>query len=68
MKKEKKIEKQERCLCPYCEVELVVASCPFSEACGAVLSYCIRCQMTVLDREATKCPKCGEPLSKSGKK
>jgi len=68
MKREKKAKKEERCLCPYCEVELVVASCPFCEVCGAVLSYCVSCQTTVLDKEATKCPKCGEPLRRGGKK
>ena len=37
MKKEKKAKKEEKCLCPYCEEELVVASCPFCQACGIVL-------------------------------
>jgi len=68
MKKAKENKKQERCLCPYCEVELVVASCPFCEACGSVFSYCVSCQTTVLDKKVTKCPKCGEPLKKGGKK
>jgi len=68
MKKEKKTKEGEGCLCPYCEVELVVASCPFCQACGTVLSYCVRCQTTVLDKKATKCPKCGEPLGKGGEK
>jgi hypothetical protein len=62
MKKEKKAKKEEKCLCPYCEEELVIASCPFCEACGAVLSYCVSCQIMVPDKEATKCPECGAPL------
>jgi len=61
MKKEKKA-KEERCLCPYCEEELVVAYAPFCQACGIVFRHCLKCEMTVLDKDATKCPKCGEPL------
>jgi hypothetical protein len=67
MKKEKKVKKEKKCLCPYCEEE-VIASCPFCEACGAVLSYCVRCQIMVPDKEATKCPECGAPLKKGKKK
>jgi rRNA maturation endonuclease Nob1 len=76
MKKEKNVksvnkakkDKKHSCLCPYCEEELVIASCPFCEACGSVLSYCVSCQMTVLDDKATKCPGCGAPLKKGRKK
>ena len=67
MKKEKKTEKQEKCLCPYCEEELAVASCPFCQACGAGLSYCVSCQIMVTDKEANACPECGAPLRKGGK-
>jgi hypothetical protein len=66
--KAKKDEQGKRCLCPYCEEELVIASCPFCEACGSVLSYCVSCQITVLDDKATKCPECGAPLKKGRKK
>jgi len=66
MKKEKKTKKEEKCLCPYCEEE-VVTSCALCHACGAVLSYCVSCQIIVPDKEATKCPQCGTPL-KRGKK
>jgi len=62
MKKEKKA-KEERCLCPYCEEELIVASLPFCQPCGVLFHYCTKCQITVLDREATKCPKCSQPLT-----
>jgi hypothetical protein len=67
MKKEKKVKKEEKCLCPYCEEELVIASCPFCEACGAVLSYCVSCQITVPEKEATKCPECGASLRRGRK-
>lgn len=62
MKKAKKA-KEERCLCPYCEVELIEAHFPFCQACGATVRYCVKCHITVLDKEAESCPKCGEPLS-----
>ncbi|MGB8706619.1 MAG: hypothetical protein WCD72_01530 [Dehalococcoidia bacterium] len=66
--KDKKAKKEKSCLCPYCEEELVITSCPFCQACGAVISYCVSCQMTVLDDKATKCPECGAPLKKGRKK
>ncbi len=61
MKKQKKVE-QERCLCPYCDEELVVASMPFCRTCGVVFRHCIRCGVTVLEKDATTCPKCGGQL------
>ncbi len=62
MKKEKKA-KEERCLCPYCEVELTVTRFPFCQACGVAIRHCVKCHLTVLDKKAKNCPKCGEPLS-----
>ena len=62
MKKEKKV-KEERCICPYCEEELIMANLPYCRPCRIVFRQCIRCQITVLDKEATNCPKCGEPLA-----
>ena len=64
--KEKKA-REERCLCPYCEEELLVLSAPFCQACGVIFRYCLKCQVTVLDKKATRCPECGGPLS-SGRK
>ncbi len=61
MKKQKKVE-QKRCLCPYCEEELVVAHMPFCRACGVVFSCCVRCGVTVLEKSAVTCPKCGGQL------
>jgi hypothetical protein len=66
--KAEKSKKEHRCLCPYCEEELVIASCPFCEACGSVLSYCVSCQLMVLDEKTTTCPQCGGPLKKGAKK
>jgi hypothetical protein len=77
MKKEKRVKsanksskakKEHSCLCPYCEEELVIASCPFCGACGSVISYCVSCQIMVPDEKATKCPECGAPLKKGRKK
>ena len=63
-----KAKKQQSCLCPYCEEELVIAACPFCDACGSVISYCVSCQIMVPDVEATVCPQCGAPLKKGRKK
>ncbi len=68
MEKRNKAKKEERHICPYCEGELFVASSPLCSACGVALNYCVKCRMVVLDKEATKCPKCGEPLKRGGKK
>jgi hypothetical protein len=67
MKKEKKAEKQEKCFCPYCEEELIVASFPYCKPCGIVFSRCLKCNITVLDKDAVICPNCGEPLKQGGK-
>ncbi|MCJ7790998.1 MAG: hypothetical protein MUP49_01060 [Dehalococcoidia bacterium] len=66
--KDKKAKKEKSCLCPYCEEELVITSCPFCQACGAVISYCVSCQMMVLDEKTTTCPQCGGQLKREGKK
>lgn len=59
--KEKKDE--ERCICPFCDDEIIVSASPICQSCDIVFLYCRKCQITVLDREATHCPKCGEPLT-----
>lgn len=61
MKNQNKVEK-ERCLCPYCEEELIVATMPFCRACGVVFRHCVRCGVTVLEKDARICPKCGGQL------
>jgi hypothetical protein len=61
-KKQKSARREKRCLCPYCEEELVMANVPFCQACSITFYQCPTCQVTVLDREATSCPKCGAPL------
>jgi hypothetical protein len=66
--KSEKSKKEQHCLCPYCEEELAIASCPFCQACGSVISYCVSCQIMVPDVNATKCPDCGAPLKKGRKK
>jgi len=66
-KKEKPVSKK-LCMCPYCEVELAVAPFPFCQACGLAIAHCVTCKITVLDKTATKCPQCGGPLTKGGKK
>ena len=62
MKDENKTKK-ERCVCPYCDEELIAAYAEFCQTCGVVFRHCLRCEITILDRETTHCPNCGEPLS-----
>jgi len=54
-------EKERKCLCPYCEEELVIAGLPYCQPCGVTLRYCIKCQIAVT-REAKVCPQCGGEL------
>jgi hypothetical protein len=68
MKKEKKTEQQEKCFCPYCEEELIIANFPYCKPCGIVFSRCLKCNITVLDKDAVVCPNCGEPLKRGEKK
>ena len=68
VKKSDKAKKELTCLCPYCEEELVIAECPFCQACGSVINYCASCEMVVVEIEATICPECGAPLKKGRKK
>jgi hypothetical protein len=77
MKKEKSVKsdnksskgKQEhKCLCPYCEEKLVIASCPFCQACGSMISYCVSCNIMVPDVNTTTCPECGAPLKRGREK
>lgn len=63
MKKMNTAKKEGRCTCPYCAEEMADISSPLCQACGIVFRHCLKCQITVLDREATNCPKCSEPLS-----
>jgi hypothetical protein len=64
--KKKKPANKAMCMCPYCEEELIIAPFPFCEACGVAIQHCVTCQITILDKKANKCPKCGGPLSKGG--
>ena len=50
-----------RCICPYCEEEILTAGFPYCQRCGVTLRYCARCQIAVV-REATVCPHCGGEL------
>ena len=54
-------EKERRCLCPYCEEEILTAVFPYCQPCGMTLRYCIKCHIVVV-REATVCPQCGGEL------
>ncbi len=54
--------KEEKCVCPYCEEEVTVSYVPLCKPCGIIFQRCLKCEITILDKKATHCPKCGEPL------
>ncbi len=51
-----------RCVCPYCDVELVVAESPFCEVCKKSFGRCPSCGAIILEAKAVKCTSCGKPL------
>jgi hypothetical protein len=54
---------RQHCVCPFCEAELALVSSPLCKNCGVELRRCVKCKVTVLDKDAKKCPSCGEPLT-----
>jgi hypothetical protein len=64
--KRKKDDKllQTGCACPYCDVELMMAELPFCQACKVTFLQCPECGLTILDRTAVNCTKCGAPLKR----
>lgn len=60
-KREEPKEKQRKCVCPYCEGEVVISALPYCQPCGVTLRYCVNCQIAV-EREAEVCPQCGGKL------
>lgn len=51
-----------RCVCPYCDVELIVAESPFCDVCKKSFGRCSKCGAVILDAKAVKCASCGSPL------
>ncbi|MBI4332242.1 MAG: hypothetical protein HY673_13280 [Chloroflexi bacterium] len=58
----KKVDAVRKCLCPFCEEELMEDGSPFCMACKALMHYCSHCKI-VIERSATVCPRCGGALS-----
>ena len=52
-----------RCVCPYCDVELVIEDLPFCQVCKISFGRCASCGAVILEEKATKCNNCGKPLS-----
>ncbi len=50
-----------RCVCPYCDEELLVTALPYCRRCTVSLYYCVTCKVAV-PREAEICPNCGGRL------
>lgn len=68
MKNDQPANNKKACKCPYCEEELFISNLPFCQACGVMVQYCAACKMTVSEKNATKCPVCGGPLKKGGRR
>jgi hypothetical protein len=63
--KHKKTDKQPlicRCVCPYCEAELVVAENPFCEVCKISFGRCSSCGALIMEKETIICKSCGKPV------
>ena len=55
-----------RCVCPYCDVEMLVEEHPFCRICKVSFGRCSSCGAVITIAEAVECPSCGKPLSKGG--
>lgn len=58
----KKTAANKKCLCPFCEDELMAEGSPFCNACRTLMNYCVTCKI-VVERGAKTCPRCGGVLS-----
>jgi hypothetical protein len=52
-----------RCVCPYCDVEMVIAEAPFCQVCKVSFGRCPGCGAVILEEKATKCSSCGKALA-----
>ncbi|MBN1374630.1 MAG: hypothetical protein JXA01_00595 [Dehalococcoidia bacterium] len=52
-----------RCVCPYCDAELLVAESPFCEVCKRSFGRCSHCGAIILEEKITVCKSCGKPLA-----
>ena len=62
MKAKKKPAKEQRCVCPYCDEEIILSDAPWCQACKIVFQRCDICGITILEKDLTTCPECGAPL------
>jgi hypothetical protein len=63
--KHKKTDKQPlicRCVCPYCEAELVIAENPFCTVCKISFGRCPSCGALIMEKETVTCKSCGKPI------
>lgn len=54
-------DEEAKCLCPFCEEEIVVQDYPFCKRCQVSLLYCASCEIAV-PRNSERCPQCGGEL------
>lgn len=51
-----------RCVCPYCDVEIIVEDSPFCNVCKVSFGRCSSCGAVIMEEKAVKCPSCGKSL------
>ena len=67
-KRKGKAEKHEhaplicRCVCPYCDAELLVAESPFCDVCKKSFGRCPSCGAIIMEAKTVICKSCGKPL------
>lgn len=57
-KAKKKPAQAKKCVCPYCDVEIIQMKLPYCKDCGVVLRYCASCHVAV-GPGVEVCPECG---------
>ena len=60
--KKQPAKREEKCYCPYCEVELILEAAPFCSACQVTIVRCTSCLTVLKDKDAKTCHKCGATL------
>ncbi|MBI4294819.1 MAG: hypothetical protein HY669_01475 [Chloroflexi bacterium] len=56
--RETKQPQAKKCVCPFCDVEIVEMNLPQCQGCGVTLHYCAKCRIP-LGPDVEICPECG---------
>ena len=58
-----KLEKKEKCKCPFCDAEIMEMNLPFCQVCHVTILYCSDCEKP-LPKNSKICPSCGAKVDK----